>query len=135
MSRQGRSNRGGRRSHGKHQLSPADRKKVGGGHRQKVARRKIARDERHERFRRLLARIPSICAASRIGVAVPVLASRYVFITLDGKCVYKPSSGVKPEIIPWEEVKAQDLDWIVFREDWEPFLKKTALEQLADQAE
>lgn len=128
MSRQGRSNRGGRRSHGKNQHDF-----TAGPHRKKVQRRRLARDERHERFNRLLERIPSICAASRIGVAVSTLS--YCFVTLDGPCVYKPISGVKPKIIPWEKVRAQDLDRIVFREDWEPFLKKTALEQLADQAE
>ena len=128
MSRQGRSNRGGRRSHGKCQHDFG-----GGGHRKKVARRKKARDERHERFKRLLECIPSVCAASRIGVAASTGAG--YFVTLDGPCIFKPASGVKPKIIPWEKVKAHHLDWIVFREDWEPFLKKTALEQLADQAE
>lgn len=128
MSRQGRSHRGGRQSHGKCQHDFG-----GGGHRKKVARRKKARDERHEGFKRLLERIPSICAASRIGVAVSTGGG--YFVTLDGPCVYKPASGVKPKIIPWEKVRSQDLEGIVFRKVWEPFLKKTALEQLADQAE
>ena len=146
MSRQGRSHRGGG---GKNQPTFTGRT-----HRDRVSRRKEARDRRHKQINYILATAVPHCARSRRGIAVSIREVGNFwgceFISPDGYCymrqpkakvAWTPGSERVPggllvgEVTPWDSLDERALGILAGRDNWEAYPHRTALEWLAEQAE